>query len=278
MTTMTRDDQLRQLPGAPDRVFYATGVLLDAEDFQAEQLYHRGRLARALSFLHGDGTVAGLRVDYEAPEGRGERVVVRPGMALDRVGRIIEVPRDACLRLDRWYESMPPAELDAALHEASGGVVADVFVRFIACPRGKTPAFAAGPFDATDAVQPARLRDGYEVKLFPRKESPPPLPTAAWAPLGDGSPAERAGRLQDLLFAEWGRAERERTRDGLVPRREHLPNQDTTSVFLARLVLPATRGAEGERPQRTSGGAVTVDNHSRLFVYPAGALAAWIGL
>ena len=40
-----RDDSLAEVEG-PDRVNYATGVLLNAEDFQAEQDYHRGRLAR----------------------------------------------------------------------------------------------------------------------------------------------------------------------------------------------------------------------------------------
>ena len=44
-----------------DRLYYAMGVLLDATDFDAEQAYHRGRLARALSYLHGMGTAAGHR-------------------------------------------------------------------------------------------------------------------------------------------------------------------------------------------------------------------------
>jgi hypothetical protein len=34
-------DPLEQKPEPPDRLFYATGILLDAEDFKAEQLYHR---------------------------------------------------------------------------------------------------------------------------------------------------------------------------------------------------------------------------------------------
>ncbi len=42
-----------------DRLCYALGVLLDASDFDAEQAYHRGRLARALVYLNGMGTAAG---------------------------------------------------------------------------------------------------------------------------------------------------------------------------------------------------------------------------
>jgi hypothetical protein len=40
------------------------------------------------------------------------------------------------------------------------GVIADVFLNFVVCERGKTPAFASGPFDALDAIAPSRLRDG----------------------------------------------------------------------------------------------------------------------
>src|SRR5258708_794373 len=106
-------DPLAQKPELPDRLFYATGILLDAEDFRAEQLYHRGRLSRALAYLHGGGTVAGLRVDWikplnpgedaAFPKGRDEEIVVNPGIAIDRLGRVIEVPTSGCIRLMRWY-------------------------------------------------------------------------------------------------------------------------------------------------------------------------------
>lgn len=273
MTTPALDDQLRLTPTTPDRVAYATGMLLDATDFEDEQLYHRGRLARALAYLHGDGTIVGLRVDHEATPTTGERLIVRPGLALDRVGRLVEIPRDACLRLDRWYQAQPAAALDAAMHEAAGGVVVDVFARFIACPRGKTPAFAAGPFDATDAVQPSRLRDGYQVALFPRPEDPPPLPDQDFA----AATAHDAAALRQAVFDKWNQDAAAWTDDGLAPRREHLPDQDTTSVFLARLVLPATRGPAGARPVR-SAADVTIDNASRRFVWPVAALARWAGL
>src|SRR5215212_6233762 len=87
-------DPLEKGPAAPDRVVYALGVLLDAQDFKDEQLYHRGRLARALAYLHGHGTVAGLAVrwdkpllpgdDPQFPQGREEEIVLKPGLAIDR--------------------------------------------------------------------------------------------------------------------------------------------------------------------------------------------------
>ena len=43
----TPTDNLKP-PPAPSRVFYSLGRMLAAEDFQADQDYHRAALARAL--------------------------------------------------------------------------------------------------------------------------------------------------------------------------------------------------------------------------------------
>src|SRR5438045_1454175 len=90
-------------PQPPARVFYQTGRMLGVEDFQAEQTYHRGRLARALVELLGTGTAVGLNVisDNNADTSQLE-IRVTPGMAIDRAGRIIEVPRTVCIRLQNW--------------------------------------------------------------------------------------------------------------------------------------------------------------------------------
>jgi hypothetical protein len=116
----TRPDSLDR-PVDPDRVFYELGVMLDKEDFRAEQDYHRGRLARALAFLAGPGTLAGLEVSVVPPRpGQpppalpldldAEEVHVAPGLALDRIGRLVEVPSmpnalaGRCIRLKKWLE------------------------------------------------------------------------------------------------------------------------------------------------------------------------------
>ena len=88
----------------PERAAYATGMLLDVQDFLDEQTYHRGRLARALAFLAGGGTLAGLEVTHRpADADQAEEIKVAPGIAVDRIGRLVEIPRPACLRLDRWF-------------------------------------------------------------------------------------------------------------------------------------------------------------------------------
>lgn len=307
----TRTDPITVKPEPPDRLVYATGVMLDAQDFEAEQLYHRGRLARALAYTQGSGTVAGLAVAW-APNSKDadgndvpgtDRVIVEAGMAIDRLGRIIEVPRAACLRLTNWYD----AQTDTALaesyrhgvqitpdvltrHVTDGrvwwsatagtvaqlidGVVVDVFLRFVACERGKTPAFATGPFDALDAVQPSRLRDGYELTLVPRRATPTdlPFPLARWTSITGTTPDERRTSVQDAILAAW-REQSDWDGDGLKHEREQFPTQDPTALFLARLVLPASVSPPSMRPERDNGTTVRVDNHHRAFVYPAGALA-----
>lgn len=273
----------------PDRVYYAEGVLLDASDFGAEQSYHRGRLARVLSYLHGSGTAAGLEVVWEEklepdddpdwPAGREERLRVTPGLAVDRLGRLVEVGRDWCLRLQSWYDSREAAELNAAFDGDAGFVIADVFLRFVPCERGRTPAFASGPFDALDAAVPSRVRDAFDLELVPRKEVEPPLPESPWDDLTAGTVEQRRENLHNALLAAW----REGTSflDGqgnLLPEVEHPEGVDPSSVFLARVRIPAgPPPGQGKPPARTSA-AVEVDNLGRRFVYPSGALAAWLGI
>ena len=73
-----------------DRLNYVQGMLLDAESFGDEQLYHRGRLARALAYLFGTGTVAGLAVAYRNDAGQDE-IEVAPGIhaTWPRAGHIL---------------------------------------------------------------------------------------------------------------------------------------------------------------------------------------------
>lgn len=281
-----------------DRLFYATGMLLDHQDFADEQTYHRLRLARALAYLHGSGTVAGLRVRWdpplppdpapgaEFPAGREGELTVTAGLALDRLGRQIEVPRRACIRLRRWYEGQAIDTLVTGLHSAFyQGVVADLFIRFVACERGKTPAFASGPFDATNAAVASRIRDGYELKLFVRPESDVPpaagedrvplqarLPVNPWPDLAALPDANaRRAALREAIFNAWSEEPE------LARRAEHLLDQDPTFVFLARIIIPATAGAAGQRPA-WDGAQVTVQNEDRLFVYTPNALARALGV
>lgn len=259
---------------APDRPNYALGVMLDATDFVDEQTYHRGRLSRALQVVNGHGTVAGLEVTYapavpvgspDAPAGHSEELRVGAGLAIDGIGRLIEVPRDACITLSRWWDAQTNDALSAALKPARGGVVADVFLRFVACGRGRTPAFASGPFDALDATVYSRVRDGYELRLVPRPEDAPPTPPDPWAAVTGATPADKLASVKTAVFARW--RELALRRDRSVPPATIDPQLDW--LLLARIVIAAA--ADGARPRRLPA-APTIDNQVRSFSLPTGAL------
>lgn len=272
MTTI-KDPLATFRPEGRDRLNYRLGIALDAEDFVAEQLYHRDRLARALKYLFGTGTVVGLRVWRDADE-----IKVEPGIALDALGRLVEVPRQACLDLRRWFdEHEEPAALQTSLDNSPGGdrVVADVFLEFVVCPRGKTPAFALGPFEATNAVADHRLRDGYRLSFVVRSEaSPIPAPYAAITPNDVRTDADPLRRLEDLMLDGWRDGTEDWNTAGDEPVRfPEVPAQvDATAVLIARVTIPAGVGADGRVHATADLAPTAVDNHIRRFVYAPGAL------
>src|SRR2546430_966786 len=140
---VARSDVVARAREARGRVFYATGVLLNGQHLDADQLDNHRGLARALAYLHGSGTLAGLEVTWErATSGLGERLVVKPGIALDRLGRIIEVPRDAPLPLDRWFDEQSDANLIGGLKPYLPRAVADGVVRLAPRDPGSPPSSA----------------------------------------------------------------------------------------------------------------------------------------
>jgi hypothetical protein len=272
----------------PERPLYATGLMLGPDDFTAEQSYHRARLARVLAYLHGSGTVSGLEVLWEAAQSSGgsvtkeETLRVKPGLAVDRIGRLVEVPADQCVRLDRWYQQQPAATLAAALKPVAGGgsgITVDVFLRFAACGARLAPAMATGPFDALDAVSPTRVNDQFELTLVVRLEDKPPVPASPWPDLTGVAADQRPDKIRRALFDSWQEATRWTDQDALKPAPEQpATGVDPTAVLLARLVLPATAAATaGGRPVRTAGAAVKPANEVRLFVLPTSAIAHLAG-
>ena len=290
-----QDDPLFAQPRA-QRPAYATGMLLDAQDFTDEQTYHRGRLARALGTLGGSGTLAGLLVQHVAQTpSQAEEIEVQPGLAIDRLGRLVELPRPACLRLVNWYAATLAADggdtlststydnlarfvsqrfTDEATPLPALAVVADVYIRFGACPVGLTPSFAAGPFDALDAVSTSRLNDAYELLLIARTGlgddyTGLPLPLAEAALADDGATqVARRDALQDAVLAPYAGAAT------LGPAPEQPPDIDPSAVFIARVFLPV----DGSNPPVRTADDPVIDNFARRFVPSAALFAQRAGL
>lgn len=304
VTRLPETDPLYSRP-LPQRPFYATGMLLDAQDFKDEQTYHRGRLAQAIGLLSGGGTLAGLRVAHRPEDTAAqtpEEIRVEPGVAVDRLGRLVEVPRPACLRLQRWFEASRTADGGDMLRRSAypnlsrfvspriqseagtGGVpplpatavVADVFLRFVACEQGLTPSFATGPFDALDAVATSRLQDAYELLLVAREAlddafSGLPDPGPDLAAIADI--AARRAAEQDAVLNAWSASGRSGQEGQLASLPEHPRDLDTTAILLARVLIPVTT----DTPPQRDGSAVLVDNWSRRFVPSIALLMRWIG-
>lgn len=264
--------------GQPERVNYATGVLLQAEDFRDEQTYHRARLARALMFMAGHGTLAGLRVVAPGKEDNELELRVEPGIAIDRHGRLIEVAEPWCIRLARWFAARETGALRAAVHRSQGapipvGVVADLFLSVADCGRRKTPSFAQGPFDALDALVPARLAEEPSFELVLRVESEPPKPRNDWAAAQASDTAKREAVLNGYRPSNGD----EGSGSDLPLLVEQVDGHDRSAVLLARITIPVTLAANSaadKRPVLDLARQVAVDNEIRPFIYLPGK---WLG-
>jgi len=217
---------------------------------------------------------------------------VTPGIAIDRVGRLIEVPRTVCIVLNDWLTQLMntwqgqltnPQPGQAAVPDPNLAIrdgknlMCDVFATFIPCTRGLTPCFAADDdYDATDAFAANRWLDSFAMQLVLRTDVTPPLtpadPWKAAGPIptpGAGLSAANETDLQNLLLSG--------TAGPTAPTVEYPPGFDASSVFLARVLIAATKGASGQPPKLDLSN-ISIDNNSRLFVYPAALLARLAGL
>jgi hypothetical protein len=254
--------------GPPERVNYATGVLLDAQDFIDEQSYHRGRLAALAKAVGGFGTISGLRVAPPAAADPELELRVDPGIAIDRFGRLVQIDTPQCIRLARWFDLTDTQRLRAAMPDPKA-VVVDVFVSAAAVARGKTPAFANGPFDALDAVVPSRVAEAAQLDLVLRTEAKPPVPKNFWP----AASANADTKLQAVL-GSWDAAP-DIADGGFAPLIEHVDGHDTSAALLARVFIPVkVGGGAADRPTLDMTLRVSVDNSLRPFIFLPGK---WLG-
>lgn len=274
---------------APERVNYATGVLLQADDFEAEQTYHRGRLAQLTRHLVGFGTLSGLRVVAPKTEDNLFELRVEPGLAVDRHGRLIEVRTPQCIRLVNWFNAQDGRYLRAATHDAprvslAQAVMVDVFLSAEQCGRGKTPSFATGPFDALDALVAARLAENPNLELVMRMEGNPdpdggpgiagnvPTPRNFWP-----KPSDSAAKILDAVLGSWDVGFAQNADSGLGPLQEHVLGSELSAVLLARVEIPVKldrSGSSSALPEIDLTKQPVVDNSARPIIYFPGK---WLG-
>jgi len=132
------------------RVNYFTGRLLSAEDFGAEQAYHREKSRLHNRRLHGSGVVSGLTVSLTGGTSR-PAITVKPGVGIDPTGNELELDAERSIPI---------------------GVKARAFLvvlRYVERPVEPVPSIGTGG-DA-DTMAYARIEEDCELVLVP--DDPP---------------------------------------------------------------------------------------------------------
>jgi hypothetical protein len=270
----------------PSTPFTVPSAIVDSNSnvqvLKASATFTTGSSAPTWSTAIGSTTADGSNAAAWTCVGPAQlEIAVTPGLAIDRVGRMIEVPRTVCIRIQPWLANQTVSDLNSALH--SGNVLVDVFATFIPCTRGVTPCFATQDnYDATDAFSPNRLLDSFAMQLVLRTDAAPQLPKDPWLPIGPVpttpiTPAITQGLKQSILYASSGAAATAPfSVNGATPA-EYPPGFDLSAVFLARISIPATAGASGQPPSYNLT-KISIDNLSRLFLYPASLVARSLGV
>ena len=124
---------------------YFTGQMLSADDFTAEQEYHRGKQRRHNLHCHGFGVVQGLKVST-VKKNAGWTVVIQPGSAIDHAGNEIQLCIKVTFRLP---------ESETAIQ---------VGIRFSERLCDPVPIVSNA---ASLSSQPSRVEEGCEVLLDP---------------------------------------------------------------------------------------------------------------
>lgn len=148
-----------ELP-AQERLNYFTGQFLAERDFRLEQDYLIGKHRQHNRFLHGWGTVCGLKVvQHPTPECRDRFVVIEPGLALDCCGREIAVREEVYVDLARCLAPVNPDE----------GVLPGrnllISICYAECKTEHVPALYSECGCEEGSCEPSRVREGYEVKV-----------------------------------------------------------------------------------------------------------------
>lgn len=149
----------------PMRNHYFDGKFLVARDFSDEQDYARGHRQMHNAYLHGTGTVCGLKlIEHPSETCRRDFVVCEPGIALDCCGQEIVVPERALVRVRDMIAA--DEDLQAALDGD-----AHLFIAIERCDAGAEPVPVILPAcdgDGDGATECGRIAEGYRFRLFAR--------------------------------------------------------------------------------------------------------------
>lgn len=147
---------------AEQRLNYFTGQFLVEKDFKDEQDYHVGKHRLHNRYLHGWGTVCGLKVvEHPNPDCQKRFVIIEPGLALDCCGREIIVR-------EKIYVDIP--KLLAAQNDDESGSgdtpkILSISLCYAECKTEFVPALYSECGCDENTCEANRVREGYEIRL-----------------------------------------------------------------------------------------------------------------
>ncbi|UXY14676.1 hypothetical protein N8I74_15330 [Chitiniphilus purpureus] len=172
--TLFAADGTALLPNQPfQAVYYHYGMLLGVDDFNTDQAYHRGKARLHAAWLHGWGTVWGLKVTLDAVSGE---LRVAPGLALDGVGRELPLEVLQCLKLGQWYAAHAD-EVTLKQDDAPGDLLvfdAHVVIRHRACLARPVPALVDTCAGGGSETAYSRVIETTQLLLKPGRAPQPP--------------------------------------------------------------------------------------------------------
>ncbi len=288
------------------RVAYQPGMLLGLEATRSEQDYHRRRLNRHAYWLHGSGTVCGLRVytrsgPLAVADDRDEQVLVRlfvtGGVAIDGLGREVGVGEPHCIDLTAWLssqfedENLWGALIRDGYNLADNTLWLKVTLRYQDCPSGLQPVLATDINAGTDPVKPSRIKDNVLLELIPERPADAvgerPFDAHNGLPALAGLVADKLNALEkERLQAAAGKTKEQlelgaRLLYALSDDNHALETRETgadAAASLARILLARIRIELGTEPDATpklivNPNRIAIDNLARNFLFNADLLA-----
>src|SRR5579872_3140896 len=161
------------------RNHYFTGKLLVERDFSDEQRFFLGKERRHDRYLHGWGTVCGLKVvQHPTPACQSQYVLVQPGVAIDCCGREIVVPCvdtfDVRARVLAAWQAVhgTTSQPDTTPHRLQ------ICIRYAECPAEQIPALFDGCGCDDTSCQPNRILERYQLDVILDAPVTPAMTTA----------------------------------------------------------------------------------------------------
>jgi len=146
-------------------VKYSLGMVLGVDDFDQEFAYLSNRDQWLARDLIGYGTVCGLQVTIEEADGKGPRVAVSPGVAVNPRGQLIRVTAALCAYINDWLTAHRDEVRQALTTSLDSSLQLYVVLCYRACPTDPTPIPGEPCRDEASATVDSRLADDYTLEF-----------------------------------------------------------------------------------------------------------------